>query len=95
MKKIDEMITEGSCFNKADWQERLFVLLARDAAAPVAIRAWIAERLRLGKNDPNDDQIIEAMDCADLMEQERLTLKPLIIVDDRNNNPGYSSWKDI
>lgn len=61
-----------SCLNRAHSREMLFVLLARDPAAPVAIRAWIEERIRLGKNTPNDSQIREAQDCAFTMEQERL-----------------------
>jgi phage-related baseplate assembly protein len=44
--------------------EMVFVLLSRDAAAPVAIRAWVAERLRLGKN------VVEALVCAQTMEVE-------------------------
>jgi hypothetical protein len=57
--------------SKALDDEMTFVLLGRDRAAPVAIRAWIAERIRLGKNQPNDDQIIEAEVCAIVMEAER------------------------
>lgn len=71
MLKRDEIETENSCLNKARPEERLFVLLARDPAAPVAIRAWIAERLRLGKNQPTDEQIREAFECAALMDLER------------------------
>lgn len=71
MIKRDEIEDSQSCLNKAQDGERLFVMLARDPAAPVAIRAWIAERLRLGKNTPEDDQIREAYECARLMEIER------------------------
>ena len=71
MRKSDELNDSESCFNKARSDERLFILLARDPAAPVAIRAWIAERLRLGKNTPSDEQIREAFECASLMEFER------------------------
>ena len=74
MKKVAEITDPKSCFNKAIPNERLFVLLARDAAAPVAIRAWIAERLRLGKNHPEDSQILEAEECAELMEIERVSV---------------------
>jgi len=69
--KRDEIEDTESCFNKAGDGERLFILLARDPAAPVAIRAWIAERIRLGKNKPDDPQIREAHECAKLMEIER------------------------
>lgn len=51
-------------------EEMVFVLLSRDAAAPVAIRAWVAERIRLGKNTDSDQQIVEALECARVMETE-------------------------
>jgi hypothetical protein len=51
-------------------KEMVFVLLSRDAAAPVAIRAWVAERLRLGKNVGTDAQIVEALARANTMETE-------------------------
>ena len=71
MIKRVEIESTNSCLNRAGDGERIFVLLARDPAAPVAIRAWIAERLRLGKNTANDEQIREAFECASLMELER------------------------
>jgi hypothetical protein len=69
--KKDEIEHTESCLNKARDDERLFVLLARDPAAPVAIRAWVSERLRLGKNALDDAQIVEALDCAARMDRER------------------------
>lgn len=75
MIKRDEIEDTNSCFNKATDGERLFVLLARDPAAPVAIRAWIAERIRLGKNAPGDEQIREAFECANFMELERAEIE--------------------
>lgn len=75
MLKRDEIEDTESCLNKAGDDERLFVLLARDPAAPVAIRAWIAERLRLGKNGADDAQIIEARDCAARMDVERTEIE--------------------
>lgn len=71
MRKAAEMSDPGSCFNKARLDERLFVLLARDVAAPAAIRAWVYARIRIGKNAPGDPQIVEALECASLMESER------------------------
>lgn len=75
MLKRDEIDHTESCFNRARDNERLFVLLARDPAAPVAIRAWIAERVRLGKNTWGDAQVAEALSCADLMEAERAEIE--------------------
>jgi hypothetical protein len=71
MIKRDEIDVPDSCWNKARDNERLFVLLARDAAASVAIRAWVTERLRLNKNTETDPQIVEALECARLMDVER------------------------
>ena len=75
MKKSDELELTQSCLNKASDNEHLFVLLARDPAAPVVIRAWVTERLRLGKNAPDDAQIREALECANLMERERVEIE--------------------
>lgn len=75
MIKRDEIEDPQSCFNKAADNERLFVMLARDPAAPVAIRAWIDERIRLGKNTPSDAQIREAHECANLMDVERVEIE--------------------
>jgi hypothetical protein len=68
----------NSCWNKARDDERLFVLLARDPAAPAAIRAWVAERVRIGKNAEGDPQIVEALDAAARVEDEasRINYRP-------------------
>jgi len=71
MLKKFELTNPDSCMSKAKDNEMTFVLLGRDAAAPVAIRAWIAERIRLGKNQPDDKQITEAEMTAVIMEGSR------------------------
>jgi hypothetical protein len=70
MRKKDELTQEKTCMQSAHPEEMTFVLLSRDAAAPVAIRAWVAERIRLGKNVEGDAQITEALACAETMEKE-------------------------
>lgn len=60
MRKRDELTDPNSCMSKAKDDEWTFVLLGRDAAAPVAVRAWIDERIRLGKNTADDAQVREA-----------------------------------
>jgi len=72
MLKRDEASNPSSCWNKARADERMFVLLARDEAAPAAIRAWVAERIRLNKNTADDPSIQDALQCATFMEDERL-----------------------
>ena len=71
MIKRRELKEQKSCLNKADDDEMLFVLIGRDIAAPVAIRAWIEERIRTGKNVRTDAQIVEAEECAQWMERHR------------------------
>ena len=71
MRKRNEIADPTSCLNRAAGHEWLFVLRGRDAAAPAAIRAWAAERIRLGKNKPGDPQICEAMACSRMMDRER------------------------
>lgn len=75
MKKRDEIDDSESCLNKARDDERVFVLLARDPAAPSAIRRWVDVRINLGKNKLTDPQIVEALDCADRMDRERDELR--------------------
>jgi hypothetical protein len=70
MRKKDELSKEHTCLQHAHAEEMVFVLLSRDSAAPVAIRAWVAERLRLGKNAETDAQIVDALECARVMETE-------------------------
>ena len=64
MIKSDELYNPNSCLNKANDDELIFVLLGRDKAAPIAILAWIEERIRLGKNKRDDLQIVEAYHWA-------------------------------
>jgi hypothetical protein len=71
MRKVEELTNVASCMSIAKDQELTFVLLGRDAAASVAIRAWVSERIRLGKNTAADSQIIDALQLAEMMEAER------------------------
>lgn len=71
MRKVDELFKRGSCLNRAQDDEMVFVLLARDSCAPAAIRFWCGKRILDGKNRLTDPQIVEALACADRMEEER------------------------
>lgn len=48
-----------------------FILLGRDKAAPATIYFWCFIRWILGKNQWNDEQLIEARQCARTMREER------------------------
>ena len=71
MEKRMEISVEESTWNKATDFEMTFILLARDVAAPATIRFWIAERIRLGKNKPDDVQLAKAEYCATEMERQQ------------------------
>ena len=77
MEKRLEIHEPTSCLNKAGEDELLFVLLERDLAAVPAIRAWIAERIRLGLNSAYDPQITnaEAWCCAANAEAAKRSAK--------------------
>jgi hypothetical protein len=77
MIKREELSNPASCMGRANDDEMTFVLLGRDVAAPAAIRAWAAERTRLGKNKCTDEQILEALRCASEMEKQ--TPRPVIL----------------
>jgi len=71
MRKQAEIKESQSCLSKARDNEMIFVLLARDIAAPFAIREWCKHRIILGLNAREDTKIQEALRCAEVMEQER------------------------
>lgn len=71
MLKREELTNPESCLNRARDDEHVFVLLGRDPAAPAAIRAWVEERIRLGKNAPGDPQLADAAFAAAEMELRR------------------------
>ncbi len=55
------------CYANAEPDEPMFVLLGRDRAAPQAVLKWAEARVQMGKNKPDDPQIIEAYQCAGAM----------------------------
>lgn len=73
MRKSEELKNPNSCMNRAYLTEMTFVLLARDIAAPDTIREWCRLRCLHGRNTPKDEQIQEALACADAMEADRKT----------------------
>jgi hypothetical protein len=74
MIKEEELRNPKSCINRAEATEMLFVLLARDVAAPDTIRYWVQKRIEIGKNKPDDPQIKEALACAETMEMQRVSI---------------------
>lgn len=69
MLKRDEISQPGSCLNRARDDEYLFVLLGRDEAMANTIEFWIKERIRLGKNKPDDEQLLEAAFTAEAVRR--------------------------
>jgi len=80
MEKVVEMADPFSCINKAEDDEPIFVLLARDRMAPKVVRAWVHEARAHGEKD--EEKLAEATACAYAMEQWRLKHRPV------NNGPN-------
>jgi len=63
------------CYHNAEPHEPMFVLLARDIAAPQMVRAWAwlrRRQIREGRKPAEDEAMVEeAMRCADAMEAWR------------------------
>lgn len=64
------------CYANAEPDEPIFILLARDVAAPVTLAFWMGQRIATGKNEPGDDQITEALECCRAMTAWRLENRP-------------------
>ena len=73
MRKRDELSDPNSCLNRAMPNEPLFVLLGRDVAAVPTVRFWIAERIKLGRNKLDDEQILEALRWCDEVLDDQVT----------------------
>lgn len=62
------------CYEKADPDEPMFTLLARDKTAPYLTRQWASMRWMETLRQDNADleherkKVLEAMHCADAME---------------------------
>lgn len=50
------------CYQKAEPDEPMFVLLGRDPTAALIVSLWISLRRELGKDDPQ--MLAEASDCS-------------------------------
>jgi hypothetical protein len=75
MIKFNEMADGRSCLNRADMEEMIFTLLARDICAADTVRYWCKLRVESGKNKWDDAQIKEALECARVMDEQRLSGK--------------------
>lgn len=68
------------CYANAEPNEPMFILLARDAAAPAAIERWADIRkgmIRRGVKPQSDIRMVqEAEDCARAMRDWRKTNRP-------------------
>lgn len=58
------------CYDKAEPDEPMFVLLARDPQAAQRVRDW-ADQRELASETPDDPKAAEAYACADAMDAWR------------------------
>lgn len=72
MMKSIEIKDKNSCLNQSDDKEYVFVLCARDPAAPEAIISWIEHRVKLGLNTVDDKKMKEARECAEKMAAQKM-----------------------
>lgn len=75
MTKEQEIKDPDSCLNRARPGEMVFVLRAHDPCAAQLVRIWTDLRIFRGKNKPEDKQIMDALACADMMDEQRLAEK--------------------
>lgn len=61
MNKLAEIADPNSCWNKAQNDEPVFVLLGRDFASLTAVLNWVVVRCKFKLNKFEDDQIQEAL----------------------------------
>lgn len=68
MLKKQEIDNLASCLNKAAMDEPLFVLRGKDICAAETVREWTRKRIASGKNQPDDEQILDSLSIADAMD---------------------------
>ena len=66
---------EFDCYENADPDEPMFVLLARDPLAPILVRKWVELRQQ-ASSEPvaqgrERDKLVEALNCATEMDMWR------------------------
>lgn len=74
MLKRDELRKKGSCLNKAQDDEPIFVLLARDPIAHHIVRRWAD--MAAQKQIHDSDKVEEARALADMMRDWRQGWRP-------------------
>lgn len=72
MLKKNELIEPSSCLNKAHPEEPIFVLRAKDPAAPATVRLWAA--MAVGIHEP--EKLKEADMLASEMDAWRTEREP-------------------
>ena len=88
MIKREELVNPGSCLNKAREDEMVYCIIGHDPALPAALRAWIAERIRLGKNKPDDQQIVDTQNVIDRAIKGEWLRHPIPMI----TSPSGEGW---
>ncbi len=71
MIKHMELAELNSCLNKADDDEPIFVIRAKDPCAVATILAWCNFRVENGYNQPGDAKLTEAMGLTNQIAEWR------------------------
>jgi hypothetical protein len=71
---------EFDCYANAESDEPMFILLARDATAPLRVEEWAAARKHLIDTGmkPESDRVMiaDALECAEAMRVWRVKNRP-------------------
>lgn len=78
MKRLDELNQAGSCLNKAEDDEPIFVIRAKDPIGASTVRQWALEAERSGQHRPA--KVANARALATQMDDWRRDLEDGIIV---------------
>lgn len=80
MLKRFELLNQDSCLNKADANEPVFVLRAKDTLAPATIRHWAT----MAQGTHEQAKIDEALTLAQAMEDWRDKTYPVFMVKEKD-----------
>lgn len=78
--KKAEIEDSQSCWNRAAQDEPVFILLGRDPAMAPTIQFWADYRIEIGKNQPLDQEIMDARLLAEYVKYRpyRLSVPPAV-----------------
>lgn len=79
-----------NCYERAEPDEPMFVLLGRDPVASFVVRYWAELRCMVGSNKPSDEQVQGALRDANMMEEWARKLgKAMLVAEAAHQHEEY------